>query len=278
MTYADARPWAVAIKEEVLSRRMPPWGAIKGFGEFRNEQALTPEQQELIVSWVEGGVPEGNAKDINPQLKPTKLPPANARAAGATVATADMTLAKPLPNRRHPSAKMCRPDNPFRSSQNVRTERLSPCFWLYEYSAAFAHPFLFKEPLNLPAGTVIRGVPAGKRPAAAAAIGDEQTMIDRKHLMLLALGILFSVAPIVAHHSIAGAYDTSRKLTVDGVVVQFQFINPHPFITIDILTISPRICGRAPNYSIVPISRIASRASCGISMDTQGRYSPMTEQ
>src|SRR6267154_407556 len=46
MTYKDARPWAVAIKEEVLSRRMPPWGAVKGFGEFRNDEGLTGEQIE----------------------------------------------------------------------------------------------------------------------------------------------------------------------------------------------------------------------------------------
>ena len=26
----DARPWAVAIKEEVLARRMPPWPAERG--------------------------------------------------------------------------------------------------------------------------------------------------------------------------------------------------------------------------------------------------------
>ncbi len=25
-------PWAEAIKEEVLARRMPPWNAVKGFG------------------------------------------------------------------------------------------------------------------------------------------------------------------------------------------------------------------------------------------------------
>ena len=27
MTYEEARPWAKAIKEEVLERRMPPWEA-----------------------------------------------------------------------------------------------------------------------------------------------------------------------------------------------------------------------------------------------------------
>src|SRR5690242_15056287 len=64
MTYKEARPWAVAIKEEVLARRMPPWGAVKGFGDFRNDQALTPEQLEVIVSWADGGVPEGEDKDL----------------------------------------------------------------------------------------------------------------------------------------------------------------------------------------------------------------------
>src|SRR5437879_5997259 len=64
LTYNEARPWAVAIKEEVLRRRMPPWGAVKGFGDFRNDQGLSSEELELIVSWVDGGVPEGNDKDI----------------------------------------------------------------------------------------------------------------------------------------------------------------------------------------------------------------------
>jgi len=30
-----------------------------------------------------------------------------------------------------------------------------------------------------------------------------------------------------AHHSIAGMYDASRNSTLDGVVAEFQFINPH---------------------------------------------------
>src|SRR5688572_26110387 len=72
MTYAEARPWAVAIKEEVLSRRMPPWGAVKGFGEFRDDKGLTQEQIELITAWVEGGVPEGNPQDLPPKPKLAK--------------------------------------------------------------------------------------------------------------------------------------------------------------------------------------------------------------
>ena len=66
----------VAIREEVLHRTMPPWGAVKGFGDFRNDQALTPEELELIVNWSEGGVPEGEEKDLpkEPKFEPPVLP------------------------------------------------------------------------------------------------------------------------------------------------------------------------------------------------------------
>src|SRR5216683_417963 len=46
--YEEARPWAKAIKEEALERRMPPWGAVKGFGDFRDDQGLTQEELHLI--------------------------------------------------------------------------------------------------------------------------------------------------------------------------------------------------------------------------------------
>ena len=46
---------------EVLSRRMPPWSAAKGFGDFRNDRSLTPVEIELIASWVDGATPVGPA-------------------------------------------------------------------------------------------------------------------------------------------------------------------------------------------------------------------------
>jgi mono/diheme cytochrome c family protein len=56
-TYDDARPWAVAIKEEVLSGSMPPWGAAPGIGHFANDRRLTRHEQELVAAWVDGGAP-----------------------------------------------------------------------------------------------------------------------------------------------------------------------------------------------------------------------------
>ena len=59
-TYDEVRPWAVAIKEEVLARRMPPWPAERGYGAFANDAGLTLREQEFLISWIEGGVPRGD--------------------------------------------------------------------------------------------------------------------------------------------------------------------------------------------------------------------------
>ena len=49
--------------------------------------------------------------------------------------------------------------------------------------------------------------------------------------------LLLTVAGLTAdaHHSIAGMYDNRRDVTLDGVVHQFQFVNPHPFLVVDVL-------------------------------------------
>jgi hypothetical protein len=58
-TYREARPWAVAIKEEILERRMPPWSAVNGFGHFANDMSLTAREVSIILSWADGGAPSG---------------------------------------------------------------------------------------------------------------------------------------------------------------------------------------------------------------------------
>jgi|SRR5436190_24278351 len=39
LTYDDARPYARSIKQRVVSRIMPPWGADPAHGEFKNDPA-----------------------------------------------------------------------------------------------------------------------------------------------------------------------------------------------------------------------------------------------
>ena len=66
-TFEEARPWAKAIKEEVLEKRMPPYQAVKGFGSFHTDYGLSQRETDLIVSWVEGGAPKGEDKDLPPR-------------------------------------------------------------------------------------------------------------------------------------------------------------------------------------------------------------------
>ena len=59
-SYQQARPWARAIREAVLSRTMPPWHAVPvGRHVFRNDRSLSAAEVDTIVSWVDGGAPEG---------------------------------------------------------------------------------------------------------------------------------------------------------------------------------------------------------------------------
>ncbi len=66
-TYEEARPWAKAIKEEVLEKRMMPFQAVKGYGRFQHDYVLTQRDTELLVSWIEGGAPRGDIKDYPAQ-------------------------------------------------------------------------------------------------------------------------------------------------------------------------------------------------------------------
>jgi hypothetical protein len=37
-----------------------------------------------------------------------------------------------------------------------------------------------------------------------------------------------------AHHSIAAVYDSGRQREIEGVVAEFQFVNPHPFLLVTV--------------------------------------------
>jgi len=62
-TYQQTRPWAAAIRNAVLSGKMPPWHADPHVGKFSNERSLTPAEKEILVAWAGTGAKEGNSKD-----------------------------------------------------------------------------------------------------------------------------------------------------------------------------------------------------------------------
>jgi hypothetical protein len=60
VTFAEARPWARAIKTRVLAHEMPPWYADPRFGEFRNKPTITQTDIDTLAAWVDAGAPEGD--------------------------------------------------------------------------------------------------------------------------------------------------------------------------------------------------------------------------
>jgi hypothetical protein len=55
-----------------------------------------------------------------------------------------------------------------------------------------------------------------------------------RRTLSLAIAIVSASVAVQAHHSIAGVYDTTRQVTVEGAVTAFRFVNPHPFLMIDV--------------------------------------------
>ena len=66
LTYKDAAKRASFLHEITESRRMPPWKAEPGFGEFHDTRRLSDQEIRTIARWAEAGAPEGNAKDLPP--------------------------------------------------------------------------------------------------------------------------------------------------------------------------------------------------------------------
>lgn len=66
LTWQQARPWAKAIREAVLTRKMPPWFADPRFGHFANDRRLSKTEIDIIASWADHGAPEGDPKDGPP--------------------------------------------------------------------------------------------------------------------------------------------------------------------------------------------------------------------
>jgi hypothetical protein len=148
-TYADARPWAKAIRDEVLGRRMPPWGPVKGVGQFRDDPSLSIPEIEMFVAWVEGGAPEGD-----PALLPAKIPtpkPPILPAPNRTLAVDRiLTLKEPL------TLTGIHADHAVEVWAKRPSGTIERLLWLKAPSPATPKDFIFLIPIRLPKGTTIQ--------------------------------------------------------------------------------------------------------------------------
>jgi hypothetical protein len=125
---------------------MPPWGAVKGFGDFRDDQALTQAELELVTDWVDSDTPKGNNPNALPKdpkfNRPTtfKIPRNAITVTGDLVLKNDMTLDGLFPELipSGVSAKVV---------ASLPDGQTQPLLWLYEYRESYRHPFLFRQSL-----------------------------------------------------------------------------------------------------------------------------------
>lgn len=83
LTYQQTRPWAAAIRQAVLSGKMPPWHADPHVGQFSNNRSLVASEKETLAAWAASGAKEGNPVDAP---KPREF------ASGWTIGKPDVVL------------------------------------------------------------------------------------------------------------------------------------------------------------------------------------------
>ena len=56
----------------------------------------------------------------------------------------------------------------------------------------------------------------------------------KRRLSWLVFAFAIAATEMHAHHSIAGVYDGSQQVTIEGIVTEFRFVNPHPFLIAEV--------------------------------------------
>lgn len=64
--YRRVQGFAAMIRSVLLERRMTPWHADPGFGDFATQLALTGAERRALIHWVERGAPRGASDDEDP--------------------------------------------------------------------------------------------------------------------------------------------------------------------------------------------------------------------
>jgi hypothetical protein len=62
--YETAVAWARDIRDTITTGLMPPWKPVPGYGDFRNSRALPDDERQMILDWMDAGMPEGNPADL----------------------------------------------------------------------------------------------------------------------------------------------------------------------------------------------------------------------
>jgi hypothetical protein len=90
ISYAQARPFARAIKSATQSKKMPPWFADSSVQHYANDMSLSAADIDTLAAWADNGAPEGD---------PVDAPPTRQFVDGWNIGTPDKIIQMPEPYR-----------------------------------------------------------------------------------------------------------------------------------------------------------------------------------
>ena len=162
VTYEQTRPWAKAIAIVVETRKMPPWFADPGCGDFANDPFLTPTQIDTVVNWVKNETLAGSPYDAPPEPHWT---------AGWNISPPDLQIKMPRPVKLPPTGDVeytyeIVPAN-FKEGKWVEMSELRP-----SARAHVHHAVVYIRP---PESKWLRGAPVGI-PFTASSLHDPHLM------------------------------------------------------------------------------------------------------
>lgn len=73
--------------------------------------------------------------------------------------------------------------------------------------------------------------------------------------------LIVTVGPVFAHHSIAAVYDNTRRVSIEGAVTEFRFVNPHPVLFV-------RTDGEKDEVWALEMDNRSELAAIGVKADT----------
>jgi hypothetical protein len=73
-TAEETVPWGESIRLELIAGHMPPWSAISGGKRLRHAEGLTARELNVLLTWVTGGTPPGDAKPAAIGAAPPQWP------------------------------------------------------------------------------------------------------------------------------------------------------------------------------------------------------------
>jgi hypothetical protein len=139
---------------------------------FRNDQRLTQEEIELIPDWIDADAPRGNNPSVLSTIPKFVRSSGFSKPRGSLDVQGDLVLVRPFildglfPERLEDGSTA-------RIVAHFPDSHVEPLIWFNQYNQRFQHPFLFRQPMELPVGTRISGIPRnstvvllpGKKPA-----------------------------------------------------------------------------------------------------------------